>query len=146
MRIACGFPLMFAVALLAVCAGCGGNEQEQAQKQTQDLKSGTLGVAPLERKSAFAVAIASACKKFDGLDVDDVKFEIATNGTRCVLTMSGEKMNRRNLQKALSVAVTNLALEYPGLGFMRNEDNTWQILMPDDIRIPASGGFGIDEK
>ena len=48
---------------------------------------------------------------------------------------------------ALSVALTNLSLEYPGLGFMQNDDgNTWKILMPDDIRIPVSGGFGIDEK
>ena len=133
---------MFAVALLAVCAGCGDKEQGQAQEQ----KTEALGGVSLERKSAFAVSVAQACAKFDGLDGDDVKFEITTNETRCVLTVSAAKMNRRDFQKALSVAVTNLALDYPGLGFMRNEDDTWQILMPDDVRIPVLGGYGIDGK
>lgn len=137
-----GFMLVFAVALLAVCAGCG--DKEQAKEPARELE--TLGSAPLERKSAFAVAVARACAKFDGLDVDDVKFAVTTNETRCVLTVSATKMDRREFKQALSVAVTNLALDYPGLGYMRNDDNTWQILMPDDVRIPVSGGFGIDEK
>lgn len=144
MRIACGFLLVFAVALLAVCSGCGSKEQEQAQGQERKMEE--LGGASLERKSAFAASVAHACKRFDGLDGDDVKFEITTNETRCVLTVSGPKMDRRALQQALSVALTNLSLDYPGLGFMRNEDNTWQVLMPDDIRIPVSGGFGLEEK
>lgn len=146
MRIACGFLSVFAVALLAVCAGCGNKEQEQEQAQGQERKMEELGGALLERKSAFAASVARACKRFEGLDGDDVKFEITTNEMRCALTVSGPKMDRRALQQALSVALTNLSLDYPGLGFMRNEDNTWQILMPDDIRIPASGGFGMDAK
>lgn len=141
-RIACVLPLMFVIAVLAVCAGCGSGEQEQAQKRKME----ELGGAPLERKSAFAVAVERACRRFDGLDGEDVKFQVVTNETRCALAVSGAKQSRRSLQRALSVAITNLSLEYPGLGFMRNEDDTWQILMPDDIRIPVSGGFGIDEK
>ena len=144
MRIADGFLLMSAVALLAFCAGCGDKEQTQAQAQEREMEA--LGGTSLERKSAFAVAVAHACKTFDGLDGDDVKFEVTTNDARCALAVSGAKMDRRALQQALSVAITNLSLEYPGLGFMRNEDNTWQILMPDDIRIPVSGGFGMDAK
>ena len=142
MRIADGFLLMSAVALLAVCAGCGDKEQAQGQEREMEL----LGGASLERKSAFAVAVAHACKRFDGLDGDDVKFQVTTNDARCALAVSGAKMERRALRQALSVAITNLSLEYPGLGFMRNEDETWQILMPDDIRIPVSGGFGMDAK
>lgn len=142
MRITYGTLLMLAVALLVVCAGCGGKEQVQEQARPLEALEG----APLERKSAFAAAVARACARFDGLDGDDVKFEVTTNETRCVLTVSAPKMNRRELQQALSVAVTNLSLEYPGLGFMLNEDGTWQILMPDNVRIPVSGGFGIDEK
>ena len=137
-----GFMLVFAVALLAVCAGCG--DKEQAKEPARELE--TLGSAPLERKSAFAVAVARACARFDGLDGADVKFEVTTNETRCVLTVSAATINRREFGKALSVAVTNLALDYPGIGFMLNEGNTWQILMPDDVQIPVSGGFGIDEK
>ena len=142
MRIACCFSLMFAVALLAVCAGCGGKEQGQAPER----KMAALGGASLERKSAFAAAVMHACKRFDGLDGADVNFQLMTNETRCTLAVSAAKMDRRALQRALSVAITTLSLEYPGLGFMRNEDNTWQVLMPDNIRIPVSGGFGIEEK
>ena len=145
MRSVNGFMLMFTVAFLAVCAGCGGKE-ELKQEQVQEQNTETLGSASLERKSAFAVAVAHACAKFDGLDGDDVKIAVTTNETRCVITVSATKMDRREFQKALSVAVTNLALDYPGLGFMLNEDNTWQILMPDEVRIPISGGFGIDGK
>ena len=142
MRSVSDFMLMFTVALLAVCAGCG--DKEQAQEQARELEA--LGGAPLERKVAFASAVAQACARFDGLDGDNVKFAVTTNETRCVLTVSAAKTDRREFRKALSVAVTNLALDYPGLGFMLNEDGTWQILMPDDVRIPVSGGFGIDGK
>ena len=135
MRSVRDFMLMFTVALLAVCAGCG--DKEQAQEQARELEA--LGGAQLERKVA-------ACARFDGLDGDNVKFAVTTNETRCVLTVSAAKTDRREFRKALSVAVTNLALDYPGLGFMLNEDGTWQILMPDDVRIPVSGGFGIDGK
>ena len=47
------------------------------------------------------------------------------------------------LMRALSVAITNLSLEYPGLGFMMDDGGTWRVLMPDDVQIPVSGGFGI---
>lgn len=136
MRIVHAFLLTLAVTLLAVCAGCGGEER----------KSEKLGEASLERKSAFAAAVAQACMRFDGLGGDDVKFEITTNASRCALTVNWAKIDRRALQRALSVALTNLSLEYPGLGFMRNDDGTWQILMPDDILIPVTGGFGLDAK
>ena len=138
MRSVRDFMLMFTVALLAVCAGCG------AKEQARELEA--LGGASLERKAAFASAVARACARFDGLDGDNVTFAVTTNETRCVLTVSASKTDRREFRKALSVAVTNLALDYPGLGFMLNEDGTWQILMPDDVRIPVSGGFGIDGK
>ena len=129
---------MSAVALFAVCAGYGGKEQAR--------KSEALGGATLARKSEFASAVARACVRFDGLDGDDVKFEITTNASRCVLTVSAAKMPPSALQQPLSVALTNLALDYPGLGFMQNANGTWQILMPDDIRIPVTGGFGLDGK
>ena len=129
---------MFAVAVLAVCVGYGGKEQAR--------KSASLGEASLARKSEFASAVARACARFDGLDGDDVKFEITTNASRCVLTVSGSKMPPPALLQPLSVALTNLSLDYPGLGFMLNENGTWQILMPDDIRIPVTGGFGLDGK
>ena len=130
--------LMFA-ALLALLAGCGGQGHE---RELMALREATV-----ERKAEFAGAVVRACAGFEGLDGDDVKFEIVTNATDCSITVDGGKMKPPMFQEALSVALTNLSLEYPGLGFMQNDDgNTWKILMPDDIRIPVSGGFGIGEK
>ena len=130
--------LMFA-ALLALLAGCGGQGHE---RELMALREATV-----ERKAEFAGAVVRACAGFEGLDGDDVKFEIVTNATDCSITVDGGKMKPPIFQEALSVALTNLSLEYPGLGFMQNDDgNTWKILMPDDLRIPVSGGFGIDEK
>ena len=134
----CCHILVFA-ALLALLAGCGGQGRERELMALRE--------APLERKAEFAGAVVRACAGFEGLDGDDVKFEIVTNATDCSITVDGGKMKPPMFQEALSVALTNLSLEYPGLGFMQNDDgNTWKILMPDDIRIPVSGGFGIDEK
>ena len=130
--------LMFA-ALLALLAGCGGQGRE---RELMALREATV-----ERKAEFAGAVVRACAGFEGLDGDDVKFEIVTNATECSITVDGGKMKPPIFQEALSVALTNLSLEYPGLGFMQNDDgNTWKILMPDDLRIPVSGGFGIGEK
>ena len=130
--------LMFA-ALLALLAGCGGQGRE---RELMALREATV-----ERKAEFAGAVVRACAGFEGLDGDDVKFEIVTNATGCSITVDGGKMKPPMFQEALSVALTNLSLEYPGLGFMQDDDgNTWKILMPDDIRIPVSGGFGIGEK
>ena len=130
--------LMFA-ALLALLAGCGGQGRE---RELMALREATV-----ERKAEFAGAVVRACAGFEGLDGDDVKFEIVTNATDCSITVDGGKMKPPMFQEALSVALTNLSLEYPCLGFMQNDDgNTWKILMPDDCRIPVSGGFGIDEK
>lgn len=134
----CCHILVFA-ALLALLAGCGGQGRERELMALRE--------APLERKAEFAGAVVRACAGFEGLDGDDVKFEIVTNATDCSITVDGGKMKPPIFQEALSVALTNLSLEYPGLGFMQNDDgNTWKILMPDDLRIPVSGGFGIDEK
>ena len=134
----CCHILVFA-ALLALLAGCGGQGRERELMALRE--------APLERKAEFAGAVVRACAGFEGLDGDDVKFEIVTNATDCSITVDGGTMKPPMFQEALSVALTNLSLEYPGLGFMQNDDgNTWKILMPDDIRIPVSGGFGIGEK
>ena len=133
------FVWAFVSVLLAVLAGCGG---EGRARKLMALREATLA-----RKAEFAGAVVRACAGFEGLDGDDVTFEVVTNATDCSITVSGGKMKPPLFQEALSVALTNLSLEYPGLGFMQGDDGvTWKILMPDDIRIPVSGGFGIGEK
>ena len=139
MRLVHGLTLMFVASALAFLAGCGNQERGR--------KLMALREAPSERKAEFADAVVRACAAFEGLDDDNVKFEIVTNATDFSVTVRGDKVKPPEIQEALSVALTNLSLEYPGLGFMQNDDGaTWKILMPDDIRIPVSGGFGIGGK
>ena len=126
-------PKMFVMALLGVLAGCGGSERSSI----------ALGEAPLERKAAFAAAVVRACAGYEGLGGPDVKFEVTTNASGCAITVSSDKKKPQALQEPLSVALTNLSMEYPGLGFMLDDDKGWIILMPDDIKIPEVGAFGI---
>ena len=123
-------------AFIALFHGCG----DQARVLVR------LGEAMPERRAGFADAVMRACARYDGLDGTNVVFGVSTNDAGCSVSVSCGNMSRAALQGALSVAVTNLALEYPGIGFMMDDDGTWKILMPDDIRIPVSGGFGIGDE
>jgi hypothetical protein len=125
--IACAF------AVLAILQGCG----ESAVAKV------ALREATPERQAEFADAVARSCAKFDGLDGSDVKFSVATNAAGCSVTVACDKMSPAALKRVLSVAVTNLALEYPGLRFRMDDDGTWRILLSGEILIPATGGFGI---
>ena len=69
----CCHILVFA-ALLALLAGCGGQGRE---RELMALREATV-----ERKAEFAGAVVRACAGFEGLDGDDVKFEIVTNAFR----------------------------------------------------------------
>ncbi len=120
-------------AAILVLQGCG--EPERATV--------ALSAATPERKAEFAAAVVRACAGFDGLDAPDVKFGISTNAEGCSVTVACSKMNPKALERALSVAVTNLALDYPGIRFMMDDDGTWKVLTPGDIVIPETGGFGI---
>ena len=122
-----------AAAVVAMLGGCG-------EKTPQKVR---LGDASSERRAEFAKVVARSCARFDGLDGADVKFEVSTNGSSLALAVSCAEADRRRLPESLSVAVTNLSLEYPGLGFMMDDDGTWKVLMPDDIMIPVSGVFGL---
>ena len=124
------------LAAIALLQGCGDSGRALVK----------LGDAAPERRAEFATAVARACAGYDGLDGTNVIFGISTNSAGCFATVACGGMSRAALQRALSVAVTNLALEYPGLGFMMDDDGTWKILMPDDVKIPVSGGFGIGDE
>lgn len=127
------FTLLFGMAVLVIFAGCGDSQR----------KFVALGDAPLERKAEFAVAIVRACAGFDGLDDPAVKFEVTTNANDCSITVGSKDLKPSGLLEPIAVAMTNLSMEYPGLGFMSNDDGTWKILMPADVKIPVDGKFGI---
>ena len=125
--------LVFGMAALVILSGCGSSERQLV----------ALGDAPLARKAEFAAAIVRACAGYEGLDVPAVKFEVTTNANDCAITVGSKDLKPTELLQPLAVAVTNLSMEYPGLGFMSNDDGTWKIIMPADVKIPVDGKFGI---
>ncbi len=133
MKVVRVFTLVSGIVALAILAGCGESQP----------KFVALGEAPLERKAEFAAAIVRACAGFDGLDNPALKFEVTTNATDCAITVGSKDLKPSELMEPLAVALTNLSMVYPGLGFMSNDDGTWKILMPADVKIPVDGKFGI---
>lgn len=127
------FTLVSGMMVIAILVGCGDSRPELV----------ALGEVPLERKAEFAAAIVRACTEFDGLDAPGVRFGVSTNASDCAITVGSTDLKPDCLLEPLAVAMTNLSMKFPGLGFMSNDDGTWMILMPADVKIPVAGKFGI---
>lgn len=127
-----------AAVVLMVIAGCG--EQEQATVE--------FGRASAARKAEFAAAVASALKGFEDLDSQGVQIVVSAAAETSVpqVTVCGGRLESETLGKALGVALTNMSFKYPGIGFMATGDGGWRILMPDEMKIPATGEFELDFK
>ena len=124
-----------ASAILMVVVGCG--EQESTTVE--------FGRASAERKAEFASAVVSALKGFEDLDSKGVLIAVSDASLSAVpqVTVRGGDLQPGELGKALGVALTNMSFKYPGIGFMATGDGGWRILMPDEMRIPVAGSFGI---
>ena len=133
MKLVRVFTIVLGMSALAILAGCGESQPKLV----------ALGEAPLERKAEFAAAIVRACAVFDGFDNPAVKFEVTTNANDCAITVGSKDLKPSELLEPIAVAMTNLSMEYPGLGFMSNDDGTWKIVMPADVKIPVVGKFRI---
>ena len=126
MRLATGL-------LLAILAGCGKSQPEMI----------AFGSAPTERREAFAQAVAAAMKGYEELEDAKIQVSVAMEAGRPVVIVRGASMPPKMLERGVSVAVTNIALRYPGVGFMAVDELTWRVLLPDGLAIPASGEFGV---
>ena len=127
---------LFAAAVLTALAGCG--EPEQATVE--------FGKAPEGRRAEFASAVATVLKGFEDLDSQGVQITVsnAVGAVTPQVIVRGGSLKQEMLGKALSVALTNMSFKYPGIGFMATGDGGWRILMPDDMKIPVAGEFGLD--
>lgn len=123
-------------AVLMIVAGCGGPEQASVG----------FGEASAARKSQFAAAVAAALKGFEDLDSQGVQIDVSKDGQTPQITVRGGRISPQALEKALRVALTNMSFKYPGIGFMATGDGGWKILMPDEMKIPVSGEFGLVSK
>ena len=132
----CGAIASAVIAVLALMAGCGGPKQTTVG----------FGEASAARKAEFAAAVAAALKGFEDLDSQCVQITVSNEGAVPQVTVRGGKIPPETLGKALSVALTNMAFKYPGIGFMAIDEGGWRILMPDEMKIPVTGEFGREFK
>ena len=126
MRLAAGF-------LLAILAGCGKSQPEMV----------ALGSAPAERRDAFVQAVAAAMKGYEELEDPKIQVSVSEDDGRPVIIVRGEAMSPKMLERGVSVAVTNIALRYPGVGYMAVDELSFKVLLPDGLAIPACGEFGV---
>lgn len=133
-----GFSWKRAVAcalLLAAAAGC--------EKDAPAVPQVALGEAEAVRREAFVRATAEALKSFEELDVPSMKIDCAAgpDGKLTVFAKSETRANPEIPEKALALALTNVALSFPGVGFVAEGDRAWRVLFPDEVKIPVSGPF-----
>lgn len=102
----------------------------------------SLGEAAPERRAEFTSAVAAALRGFEDLDSQGVQIAVVDEK----ITVRGGRIKAMDLENALSVALTNMALKYPGIGFMATGDGGWIILMPSEMKIPEQGDFGLEFK
>ena len=120
-------------AALMVAAGCGKPKQETV----------SLGEASLERRAEFVAAVAAAIEDFEDLESQGVQIAVSNIEGGQEVTVRGGHLPPSALENALGVALTNMSFKYPGLGFMAIGDGGWRILMPNEIKIPSTGDFGL---
>lgn len=127
--------MVVAALLLTAFVGC--------EKSAPAVPQVTLGEAETVRREAFVKATAQALKAFEDLDVPSMKIACVagSDGRLSVLAKSETRANPEIPEKALAVALTNVALNYPGIGFVAEGDRVWRILFPDTVKIPVSGPF-----
>ncbi len=125
--------LVFAL-LAAFCGGCGSSAPETVK----------FGSATAERKSGFLKAVEDALKGFDDLNDPSVVIGLFDDGGRETVSIKSNNPNPRAMERAVAVVVTNIALKYSGVGFMRMGEGAWKILIPDETQIPVEGDFGLN--
>ena len=122
----------FVLAMLAV--GCGPDERRALIP---------FGEAAQERRLAFCQMVAKVMKDYDDMYGPHIKVEAesSSNGRPMVMVHCSEIAAAGQVGRAVAVAVTNFSLQYPGIGFMEVDDNTWKIILPDEMKIEEKGPF-----
>ena len=64
--------------------------------------------------------------------------------SRETIAIRSDGANPMDLERAVAVVITNVALKYRGVGFMKMGEGAWKVLIPDDTPIPVSGDFGLN--
>ncbi len=126
-------------ALLAALCLCGCGRKAEAPA----VPTVALQAAEPARQEAFAKAVVKALKAIEDLDVPAIKISLKKGPDgRFDLQVRGVGFDRpKPVEDAVSLAVTNIALRYPGVGFAAVDEFVWKIKLPDTLQIPVTGPF-----
>ena len=126
------------IVLVSALLGCDSREPS-----IFDSEMVTWGSASPERRMAFAENVVKAMRDFDGLYGAQIKIDIVeiSPGNPTVRVKGETDKKNADLERQVSVAVTNFSLKYPGIGFIKEEDGSWRVIIPDDMSVPVSGDF-----
>ncbi len=125
---------VLSLMMASLLAGCG--------KKDEPALVG-FGEAPPARRMEFAKAVVEKLKGHDDLGGPKVVIEIKDAGGMPLVTLHDSGEFPRAFEHAISVVLTNVSFKYPGIGFMAIGDGGWKLLMPNDMRIPLEGDFGL---
>lgn len=128
--------LLPVVALTAAfCAGCGPSVPETVK----------FGSASPDRRAEFIKAVELALAGFDDIKENPrVSVGIIDDGGHDAVAVRCDGANRRGVESAVSVVVTNIAIKYPGIRFMMIDGGSWKVCIPDETEIPKTGEFGLN--
>lgn len=98
------------------------------------------------RRREFAEAMVKAMRNFEDLYNPQIHIVVVEpkKGEATVELKCDDSVETANLETAVGIAVANFALKYPGIRFMALEDGTWRVLIPNDIKLPKEGDFGLN--
>lgn len=129
--------LASAVLVAVLMAGCDSGDR------VFDSECTAWSEASVTRRKEFAEAMVAAMRDFDDLYGSRIIIEVIeiSPGNPTVTVRARDKKLTGELERPVSVAVTNFSMKYPGICFMMDENESWRVICPDDMRIPVSGDF-----
>ena len=127
------------VAVLAGCGRCGDDGSTAGEPKSLV----PLGSVEKSRRAAFVHATIEALKAFEDLDIPSLKFSChpSEEEAEAILVRSESKSDPSGVEKAIGLALANIALKYPGIGFVSEGERTWRILLPGEMSVQAGGAF-----
>ena len=131
------FAACFVAALALFAAGCGSGERQRPLAM--------FGEVSTERRMEFCQSVAKVMKGYDDLYGKHIAVaaKVESDGKPAVIVRCESAASAKRVEQAVAVAVTNLALRYPGMGFMVVDEQTWRLIFPDEMRIERQGAFDL---
>ena len=131
------FAACFVAALALFAAGCGSGERQRPLAM--------FGEVSTERRMEFCQSVAKVMKGFDDLYGKHIAVaaKVESGGKPTVTVHCESDASAKQVEQAVAVAVTNFSLQYPGIGFMVVDGQTWRLIFPSGMMIERQGAFDL---